>query len=106
MLLKELQSAISMEPSTIAQYLNVSEEYALTVIERLRMDGLAGGIGTGPVSRNNHTSTFQDFYINKIKEMRDEKRTRLYARWGFWMAVIGTAWQILEWILPLILQKV
>lgn len=98
-LLKVLPSEVIMEPSKVAQYLNVPEPYALTVIERLRNDRLADGFGTGPVSRNMRTSVFPDFYIDEIKKIKDARRTSLYARWGFWLAVISTLWQIISLIL-------
>lgn len=101
-LLKVLPSEIIMEPSEVAEYLNVTESYAMTVIERLREDGLADGFGTGPVSRNKRTAVFPDFYTKEIKKQKDDHRTRIYARWGFWIAVISFLWQISEYLLGVI----
>ena len=101
-LLRILQNEISMQLSEVAELLAVSEEYAQTVIDQLRKDGLAGGMGWGPISRNNRTSTFPNFYLDKVKEIKETNRTRIYARFGFWIAVISVVWQISEWILGLI----
>lgn len=67
-LLKVLPSEVIMEPSVVAEYLNVTESYAMTVIERLRKDGHADGFGTGPVSRNKRTAVFPDFYKEEIEK--------------------------------------
>lgn len=104
-LLKVLPSEVIMEPSEVAKYLNVTESYAMTVIERLRNDGLADGFGTGPVSRNKRTAVFPDFYKEEIEKLKDYRRTRLYARWGFWIAVISFLWQISEYLLGVILPQ-
>ena len=104
-LLNALPSERIMNPSEAAGYLGVSEDYAITVIDRLRKDGLASGVGTGPVSKNNRTSTFPNFYKIEIRKIKEERKTRLYAWWGFWIAVISISWQILAWITGLIMQK-
>ncbi len=101
-LLLILPQKISMELSEVAEILVVSEDYAQSVVDQLRKDGLAGGIGWGPVSRNNRTSTFTSFYLDKIKEIKESHRTKIFALWGFWIAVISVVWQISEWILGLI----
>lgn len=91
-----------MEVSEVVLRLGVSNEYAQTVVDQLRKDGLAGGMGWGPISRNNRTFTFPNFYLDKIKEIKEVNRTKIYARFGFWIAVISVLWQISEWILGLI----
>lgn len=91
-----------MKLSEVAELLAVSEEYAQTVIDQLRKDDLAGGTGWGPVSRNNRTSTCANFYLDKIRNIKEARRTKIYARLGFWIAVISVVWQISEWILGLI----
>ena len=92
-----------MKLSEVAELLAVSEEYAQTVIDQLRKDDLAGGTGWGPVSRNNRTSTCANFYLDKIRNIKEARRTKILMRdWDFWIAVISVVWQISEWILGLI----
>ena len=98
-LLKLLQKEIIMEPSDVAATLGVTIQYARTVVEQLRKDGFAGGVGTGPVSRTDKTYTFTDFYKRKIKEDAIEHRTKIFSICGFWLAVISILWQVLEYLL-------
>ena len=95
-LLQVLPSRISMNQSEVAELLKVSEDYARTVIDQLRNDGVAGGFGSGPVSKNNRTSTFPNFYKDREKELRKKTRTDRYAFWGFWISVIVALWQLLQ----------
>ncbi len=104
-LLKKLPSKGILYDSEVADLLNVSQKYALTVMERLKSDGLADQCGVGPISQNKRTSVFPDFYLDEIKKLKQEHNTYLYARWGFWIAVISALWQISEWILGLIIKK-
>lgn len=98
-LLKVLPSEAIMEPYKVSEYLNVTESYAMTVIERLRKDGLADGFGNGPVSRNKRTAVFPDFYKEEIEKLKDYRRTRLYARWGFGIAVTSILLQIAQFVI-------
>lgn len=95
-LLRVLPEKIIMEQWEVASFLGVSDEYASCVIEQLRNDKLADGSGFGPVSRNNRTSSFPNFYKDKIKELKANNRTKTYAHWGFWLGVIGMLMQIVQ----------
>ncbi len=98
-LLRVLPKEIIMEQSKVASYLGVSDKYASSVIEQLRNDKLADGLGFGPVSRNHRTSSYPNFYKDKIKELKADKRTKVYALWGFWLGVIGMLLQLVQLII-------
>lgn len=87
-LLKILPKEITMEPTAVREYLNVSYSYARTVIDQLRSDGLAGGYGTGPISKNDKTETYKDYYTQKIKSIKQESRKITTAIWSSWIAII------------------
>lgn len=95
-LLRVLPSRITMNQSEVARLLNVSDDYARTVIDQLRNDGVAGGFGAGPISRNNRTSTFPDFYKDIIRKEKDYRRTKRYAVWAFWISVTLALWQFVQ----------
>lgn len=71
-LLNMLPEKNIMNINEVAEALGLTEQEALTVIERLRSDKVAGGFGTGPVSRNHHTVTFKTIYRDRIKQARYE----------------------------------
>lgn len=85
-----------MNQSEVAEFLNVSDDYARAVIDQLRNDGVAGGFGAGPISRNNRTSTFPNFYKDIILKEKDDRRTKCFAVWAFWISVTLALWQFVQ----------
>lgn len=101
-LLNVLPSRRIMEEAEIAVFLNVDDLYARAVAKRLRADGLASGSGWGPTSMNENTSTFRNFYKEKIEELKRERNKYRTALWTSWAAitisVVSLIVSILKWL--------